>query len=102
MNTLHTLHPHLPALKFSRTLAAGALASVLMLGVSTAHADDEALPADQVISAIRAAVAAHPGRVKDVEIDTEDGVVIVEVDIVGTDGKEHEVKINPSNNSVIR
>lgn len=82
----------------SAIAAAAAVTSV------PAFADsDKGLPADQVIAAIQAAVAAQPGQVKDVEInDRRNQSSVVEVEIVAADGKKHEVKIDAATRQVVR
>ncbi len=87
-------------LVFIRNAALPGLA--LFLTAGAAIANDEALPAKQVIAAIQAAVAARPGLVKEVEVERERGRLIVEVKIVGADGKSTEVRIDPQSNQVIR
>lgn len=80
-------------------IAAAAVATSL-----PAFADsDKGLPADQVIAAIQAAVAAQPGQVKDVEVkDRRNQASLVEVEIVAADGKKHEVKVDASTRQVVR
>lgn len=73
-------------------------AMVLLLGAGSAAAVDEALPAEQVIAAIQTAVASTPGLVKEVEVEREGGRLIVEVEIVNTDGRKSKVKIDPERN----
>lgn len=64
---------------------------------------DKGLPADQVIAAIQAAVAAHPGQIKDVEVkDRRNQTAVVEVEIVAADGKKHEVKIDAGTRQVVK
>jgi uncharacterized membrane protein YkoI len=64
--------------------------------------DDRGLPPDQVIAAIKTAVAAQPGDVKDVEVEHEGGRTLVDVKIVGKDGKKTEVRVDPQRNEVVR
>lgn len=81
------------------------LATVLVCGFAAApaFAADKSLPADQVIAAIQAAVAAQPGQVKDVEVDQKrNQAVTVKVEIVAADGREHEVRIDPATRQVVR
>jgi uncharacterized membrane protein YkoI len=78
--------------------AAVVAAMVLFLWGGSAAAVDEALPAEQVIAAIQKAVASNPGLVKEVEVEREEGRLIVEVEIVGTDGRKSKVKIDPERN----
>lgn len=77
-------------------------ATALLLLFSSAFANDEGLPADRVIAAIQTAVAANPGLIKDVEVEREDGRLLVEVEIISADGKKTEVKVDPEKNEVIR
>nr|WP_314623214.1 PepSY domain-containing protein [uncultured Noviherbaspirillum sp.] len=64
-------------------------------------ADEKGLPASQLIAAIQSATASTPGNVKEVEVDTHNGQVVIEVTIVGSDGREKEIKVNPANNQVV-
>src|SRR6476661_6915932 len=41
-----------------------------------------------------AALAAKPGKVTEVELEKEDGVVVYGVDITGTDGKQFDVTVD--------
>lgn len=83
----------------AKTMAAAGLTGLLMVGSSAVLAD-ESLPAEQVISAIQAAVAAHPGEVQEVDIDKKDDLLLVKVEIKGSDGKEHDVRVNPATGEV--
>lgn len=88
-----------------KNIIALAAASAAFVLASPAFADsDKGLPADQVIAAIQAAVAAHPGQVKDVEVKDRrnNQASIVEVEIVGADGKKHEVKVDAATRQVVR
>lgn len=80
------------------------LAAAILCGSALpAFAADKGLPADQLIAAIQAAVAAHPGQVKEVEVDEKRGnKVEVKVEIVSADGKDHEVRIDPATRQVVR
>jgi hypothetical protein len=80
------------------------LSSAALFLAAPAFADaDKGLPADQVIAAIQAAVAAHPGQVKEVEVkDRRNQAAIVEVEIVAADGKKHEVKVDTATRQVVR
>ena len=90
------------AIKQGLLIGSVALASAGFASLSLAADEDKGLPAEQVTAAIEAAVSANPGNIKDVEIDEKDKRLIVEVTIVGSDGKEKEVKVDPQNNEVIR
>lgn len=78
-------------------------ASVLLAtSLSTFAADDKQLPAQQVIAAIQSAVKHTPGQVKEIEVDKKDGKVVIEVTVVGADGRDKEIVVNPENNQVIQ
>ena len=85
-------------------ISTGGMALVFALGASAALADDdEILPAEQVISAIKTAVAEHPGKVKEVEVDRKRGdKMVVEVTVVDAEGKKTEIHVDPVSNEVIR
>lgn len=75
----------------------------LLASAVPAFAADRGLPADQLIAAIQAAVAAHPGQVKEVEVDEKrNNKVTVKVEIVAADGKEHEIRVDPATRQVVR
>ncbi|HNR12956.1 MAG TPA: PepSY domain-containing protein [Thermodesulfobacteriota bacterium] len=76
--------------------------SALLLSFAVAFADDDGLPADKVIASIQTAVAANPGLIETAEVDREGGMVVVEVEIITSDGKRIEVKVDPEKNEVIR
>lgn len=88
-----------------KNIVALAAASTALALAGPAFADsDKGLPADQVIAAIQAAVAAHPGQVKDVEVKDRrnNQAAIVEVEIIAADGKKHEVKVDAASRQVVR
>ncbi len=74
----------------------------LLLCATPARADDRGLQADQVIAAIRTAVAARPGNVKEVEVDREGGRTLVKVEIVEPGGREAELRVDPERNEIVR
>lgn len=76
------------------------LAAAMLFSFSNAFAGNEGLPADQVISAIQAAVAATPGNIHEVEVEQKRGKLIVEVKIIDAKGQKIKVKIDPANNTV--
>jgi uncharacterized membrane protein YkoI len=93
--------------KVMRTIAQGIIvtgvAFFFTVGTPSVFADNEkALPAEQVIAAIRTAVTAHPGQIKEVEVECKDDRMVVEVEIVDADGKKWEVFVDPEKNEVIR
>lgn len=77
------------------------LTSTILFPFNNALAGDEGLPADQVISAIQTAVAAHPGNIHEAEVEKEQGNLIVEVKIIDADGKKIKVKVNPEKNTIL-
>lgn len=84
------------------TGAAILITTAVFFSFSNAFAGDEGLPADQVISAIRAAVAANPGNIHEVEVEQKQGKLIVEVKIIDANGKKAKVKIDSEKNTVIQ
>jgi uncharacterized membrane protein YkoI len=68
---------------------------------AAASPDDPAIPADRLIAAIRTAVAAQPGNVGEVEVERDHGRTIVEVKVVGSDGRTIEVKVDVEKNEVV-
>lgn len=80
----------------------GAAAAALVLA-SPALADDKGLPAEQVIAAIQAAVAAQPGMVAEVDVKIRrNQASLVEVEIVAADGRKHKVRVDAATRQVVR
>lgn len=63
--------------------------------------DKAAVPAEQVIASVRTAVAAKPGDVRAVEVETEGGKTLCEVEIRAQDGKTYEVEVDVATNTVV-
>jgi hypothetical protein len=76
--------------------------TVLLLSFGSVVAKDEGLPADRVIAAIQTAVAANPGHITEVDVEREGGRLIVEIEILSTDGKKTKLKVDPDTNAVMR
>jgi hypothetical protein len=92
----------------SEKLLGGALFAVL-LTASGLHvwADKDkdvpaALPVEQVITCLRTAVAAKPGRVVSIENETEKGRLICEVKVRADDGIAYEVEVDVALNKVLK
>jgi uncharacterized membrane protein YkoI len=83
-----------------RYVCAAALA--FALNAAPAFAEDKVLPAQQVIAAIQTATAAAPGQIHEVEVERKNGRLLVEVTVVGSDGKKREILVDPQNNQVVR
>ncbi|HEY0074850.1 MAG TPA: PepSY domain-containing protein [Abditibacteriaceae bacterium] len=60
-----------------------------------------ALPAEQVISSIRTAVAAKPGNVLEIESENEAGKTVCGVTVQAADGKTYEVEVDVATNKVL-
>ena len=60
-----------------------------------------ALPAEQVIASIRTAVAARPGRVLEVEAESEKGKTLCEVEVLADDGKTYEVGVDAATKKAV-
>jgi uncharacterized membrane protein YkoI len=89
--------------RLARWTAALALAAAL--GAPAQARDDRSdrgLPADRVIAAIRTAVAAHPGDVREVEVEREEGRLVVDVRIVEASGGERSVRVDADRNEIVR
>ena len=88
-----------------KNIIALATASAAFALAAPAFADTKAgLPADQVGAATQAAIAAQPGNVKDVEVQDRrnNQSPVVEVEIIGADGKKHEVKIDSATRAIVK
>lgn len=82
---------------------ASCIAFALSAGSTAWAADkDETLPLTQLVAAIQAAVAAHPGNVKEVEVKKQKDRMLVEVEIYAADGKKQEVKVDAQTSQVVR
>ncbi|MDX1977156.1 MAG: hypothetical protein SFT94_05740 [Pseudanabaenaceae cyanobacterium bins.68] len=75
-------------------------ASLTSLPVVADDREDSA-PVDRVISCLRSASAAQPGRVKEVEIEQDDRFRVCKVKIY-RNGREYEVKVNLANGRVLK
>ncbi len=86
-----------------RLITGVAASGVVLLALASPvakAADNERLPSEKVIAAIQAAVSAHPGEIKEVEVDEKRGRLLVEVTIIGADGVKKEVQIDPTTNKI--
>jgi uncharacterized membrane protein YkoI len=72
-----------------------------LLASGTARAEDPAIPADQVIAAIRTAIATQPGNVAEVEVERDRDRTVVEVKIVRSDGRTADVRVDAEKNEVV-
>ena len=78
-------------------LVAGLVATVLFFGKAYKH-DQRPVIADlkkhnEVMNAcMKTALAKHPGAVVEIEMETEDGRPIFDIDIQGADGKHWEIE----------
>jgi uncharacterized membrane protein YkoI len=89
-------------MRFVNRLSTLAMAAALLAGgAAPAPDDDPAIPADQVIAAIRLAVATQPGNVTEVEVERERERTVVEVKIVAKDGRKAEVMVDAEKNEVV-
>ena len=94
-------------LQSATVMFAGLLATLLltagnMVGVAHAGKTPPALAADHVVACIRTAVAAQAGLVKEVEVKYKRGQWLCEVEIVDDTGREHELRVDVSTNSVVK
>jgi hypothetical protein len=89
-------------MRFVNRLSMLAMAAALLAGGAAPAADDDpAVPADQVIAAIRIAVATQPGNVLEAEVERDRGRTVVEVKIIAKDGRRTEVKVDVEKNEVV-
>lgn len=56
---------------------------------------------EQMIEAIRTAAATKAGKVRGTDVESEDGKVLCEVEILGEDGKTYEVEVDVATNTVV-
>lgn len=81
-------------------LVAGTLVGHSVMAESDDDEHSVALPAEQAISAIRAAVQAKPGEVLGFEAEVEGGKTHCEVKIVAADKKVYEVEVDVATGKV--
>jgi outer membrane murein-binding lipoprotein Lpp len=86
-----------------RKLIVGAVAvSILALGGGVAiAAQQQEDPKIDRAAAEEAALGAVQGEVKEVELESEGGSAVYEVEILGKDGKFHEVAVDPDSGKVL-
>ena len=78
-------------------LVAGLVSSVLIFGKNYKH-DNRPIITDlkkhnEVMSScMKTALAKHPGAIVEIEMETEDGRPIFDIDIQGADGKHWEIE----------
>lgn len=87
--------------------AVGALAlSTTAIGVALAHDDDHenepkiGVSAPDMTRAIEAAAKAKSGDIAEVEVESEGGKTMIEVEILAQDGKTYEVSVEAATGKV--
>ncbi len=93
-------------------IAAGACVLALTGAVVVSNAADAAKPKAPKHQKLKAkiteaqakeaALKAKPGKVTEVELEKEDGVVVYSVDITATDGKMFDVAVNANTGKVLK
>jgi uncharacterized membrane protein YkoI len=76
-----------------------AMTGILSFVAGPGLARDDATPFHRCVNA---ALAQKPGKVLEVELETEDGKEIYEIDIAGNDGKRWELKCDLSTIKIIK
>ena len=75
-------------------------------GFTIANAQGQAALAKQAKitqdEAINAALEKVPGTVEEVELEDEKGTIVYEIELVSTDGTEHEVKVDAQTGEVLK
>ena len=86
-----------------KKLAVGAaIVTILALGGGVAiAAQQQEDPKIDRAAAEEAALGAVPGEVKETELESEGGSTVYEVEILGKDGKFHEVAVDAGNGKVL-
>lgn len=87
-------------------LSAGTALVLMGSVVGIALAKDEAetavgVPAATLVRAINAASQAKEGDITKVEVETEDGKTMIEVEVLSKDGKTYEVSIEAASGKVL-
>lgn len=91
--------------KAKNTLIVGTLGlALLATSVSFAQGRDTIKPADYKLDLNQASAIALqqvPGSIQEAELEKEDGTVVWEIEIAGTDEKRYELNIDANNGNVI-
>lgn len=89
------------------------LASVGLSFVSVSHAEHSEYHKEDVKisnpdvhnatlhACIKTAIERHPGAITEVEVESEDGKIIIDVDVQGIDGKSWEVECDAATGTVL-
>jgi uncharacterized membrane protein YkoI len=87
-------------------LVAVLVGAVLFFGKTYKH-DDRPIISDikkhneMMAGCMKTALAKHPGAITEVEMETEDGRPIFDIDIQGVDGKRWEIECDVESGSVV-
>jgi uncharacterized membrane protein YkoI len=96
-----------------KKIAAIILSSISLTFVSVSYAEHYEYHKDEIKisnpdahnatlnACIKTALERHPGAVTEVEVETEDGKTIIDVDVQGKDGKTWEVECDATTGTVI-
>lgn len=66
-----------------------------------AESDGKGIAAEKLIGAIQVAVKAHPGLVKEVEVDTEKGRQVIKIEIIQEKGRKQKVQVEPTSQQIL-
>jgi uncharacterized membrane protein YkoI len=73
-----------------------------LAGMVHANRTTAGITADQVTACMKAAVAAQPGLVKEVEVEYEGTQWLCEVKLVDAAGKRHKLHVDVATNQVVK
>jgi uncharacterized membrane protein YkoI len=92
------------SLMFACLIAIGLSTGGVLITAEGQGAQDTkmAISSDQMIASIKTAIAAKPGKVREVEVDKEGDKTICEVEILDQDGKAYDVRVDVATNTVIK
>lgn len=102
-----SLHTKLRRAKVVAGLVVGALAlSGLGVGILSNQANAAqrkvGITPAQVTSVVKAAVAARPGLIEELEVERKNGRIVCEIDIITPDGGSYEVTVDVETNKVLK
>lgn len=79
-----------------------ALGAVSFASLSAEPRAPKHVSADQAIACIKAALAAKPGNITELEVKTERNKTVCEVELIASDGKKFEVYVDVASGKVMR
>ena len=88
----------------TKFIAGGAIAGLVLTGALVGAVSAQSVGAATNLTeaqAIEIALVEVPGEVQEIELETEDGATVYEIEILGADGQAFEVEISADSGAVI-